>query len=269
MNICRLLRKVKKIQNVDYTWSSMNTILRHCQTSVNENRAKFEEDYLASHIQTTSFQKLLLATGSAVVSILDPMRADMIAVMGETAGDAAIKHILQKMQNDKEGEEILRNRPRINSSTVDLERLRKLPDGTLGRWYISFLDKNKVTPDSRLTVQFVDDIELAYVMQRYREVHDLIHTILDMPTNMLGEVTVKWIEAIQTRLPMCVGGALFGPLRLYPKQREKYVKYYLPWAIQTGTNSKFLLNVFFERRWEQPIEELHRELNIRLLEVSA
>jgi ubiquinone biosynthesis protein Coq4 len=48
-----------------------------------------------------------------------------------------------------------------------------------------------VTPDSRSPVQFVDDVELAYVMQRYREVHDLIHTILGMPTNMLGNYHVK------------------------------------------------------------------------------
>lgn len=46
----------------------------------------------------------------------------------------------------------------------------------------------KVTPDTRADVKFVDDEELAYVMQRYREVHDLIHTILGMPTNMLGEL---------------------------------------------------------------------------------
>lgn len=45
-----------------------------------------------------------------------------------------------------------------------------------------------VTPDTRADVKFVDDEELAYVMQRYREVHDLIHTILGMPTNMLGEL---------------------------------------------------------------------------------
>lgn len=45
----------------------------------------------------------------------------------------------------------------------------------------------KVTPDTRADVKFVDDEELAYVMQRYREVHDLLHTILGMPTNMLGE----------------------------------------------------------------------------------
>lgn len=32
-----------------------------------------------------------------------------------------------------------------------------------------------------------------------------------------GEVTVKWVEAIQTKLPMCVGGALFGSIRLSKK----------------------------------------------------
>lgn len=68
-----------------------------------------------------------------------------------------------------------------------------------------------------MSVRFVDDVELAYVIQRYREVHDLFHSILNMPTNMLGEVTVKWVEAIQTRMPMCVGGAVFGAARLAPK----------------------------------------------------
>ncbi|PNF29001.1 Ubiquinone biosynthesis protein COQ4-like protein, mitochondrial [Cryptotermes secundus] len=263
-----MLRKLQRVYQLRCTWSRTSIVPRRFFADVNDlNRIKFEEDFSSSHIETTRFQKFLLAVGSAAVSLLDPMRADMIAVMGETAGDTAIKYMLQKMQSDNEGQEILRNRPRINSRTVDLEKLRQMPDGTLGRTYIKFLDSNKVTPDSRLPVQFVDDIELAYVIQRYREVHDLFHTILGMPTNMLGEVTVKWVEAIQTRLPMCVGGALFGPLRLYPKQRQKYVKYYLPWAIETGTNCKFLMNVFYEHRWEQPIKELHKELHIKALQV--
>jgi ubiquinone biosynthesis protein COQ4 len=66
-------------------------------------------------------------------------------------------------------------------------------------------------------VQFIDDVELAYVMQRYREVHDVFHAVLLMPTTMLGEVTVKWIEALQLRLPMCIAGAIFGSGRLKPK----------------------------------------------------
>ena len=67
-----------------------------------------------------------------------------------------------------------------------------------------------------MAVQFVDDPDLMYVMLRYRQVHDLLHTVLGMPTNMLGEIVVKWVEALQTGLPMCALGALGGPIRLGP-----------------------------------------------------
>ncbi len=48
------------------------------------------------------------------------------------------------------------------------------------------LIQQNVSPDTRLPVRFVDDADLAYVMQRYRETHDLVHTLLGCPTNMLG-----------------------------------------------------------------------------------
>ncbi|CAH1720898.1 ubiquinone biosynthesis protein COQ4 homolog, mitochondrial [Aphis gossypii] len=227
----------------------------------------FVTQYNENHIPTTAFQKLLLSVGSATVSLFDPQRADMIATMGETTGTHALKYMRDKMINNPEGSEILQLQPRINTSTVDLDKLRCMPENTLGYAYFKFLNHNKVTPDSRGSVQFIDDVELAYVMQRYREVHDLFHTVLGMPTNMLGEVTVKWIEAFQTKLPMTLSGGLFGAIRLKPKQREQYVQHYLPWAIQTGLNSNFMLNIYFEKRWEQPMEELHKELNIKPLEI--
>lgn len=99
-------------------------------------------------------------------------------------------------------------------------------------------------------------------MQRYREIHDIVHTMLRMPTNMLGEVTVKWVEAIQTDLPMCWSGGLFGSMRLAKKQRYNYLNYNLPWALECGHKSKFFMNVYFEKRWEQNMEELRCELNI-------
>lgn len=112
-------------------------------------------------------------------------------------------------------DDLCRERPRIRLSTLDLTKMASMPDGTFGREYLRFLEDNvsdplpltvliypftfaftrwltliicqHVTPDSRADVKFVDDEELAYVMQRYREVHDLLHTLLGMPTNMLGE----------------------------------------------------------------------------------
>lgn len=43
-----------------------------------------------------------------------------------------------------------------------------------------------MTPDARRPVSFIDDVDLAYIMRRYREIHDLTHVTLGMPINMLG-----------------------------------------------------------------------------------
>ncbi|TWW66128.1 Ubiquinone biosynthesis protein COQ4 -like protein, mitochondrial [Takifugu flavidus] len=182
-------------------------------------------------------QKALLAVGSGVAALQNPYRHDMVAVLGETTGHLALINLRDRMRKDPEGNAVLTERPRIRLSTLDLTKMASMPDGTFGREYLRFLEDNHVTPDSRADVKFVDDEELAYVMQRYREVHDLLHTLLGMPTNMLGEVAVKWFEAAQTGLPMCTLGALLGPLRLNT-------------------------SIFYERRWEQSLEELRQELNI-------
>ncbi|NWW35276.1 COQ4 protein, partial [Horornis vulcanius] len=155
-----------------------------------------------------------------------------------------------------------RERPRIRLSTLDMARLQGLPDGSLGREYVRFLEDNKVSPDTRMPPKFVDDEELAYVIQRYREVHDLMHTLLGMPTNMLGEVVVKWFEAIQTGLPMCVLGAAFGPVRLSTRKLQVLATELVPWAIRSGLNASCVLNVYYEQRWEQPVESLREELGI-------
>ena len=120
-----------------------------------------------------------------------------------------------------------------------------------------------MTPDTRKEVRFIDDKELAYVMRRYREVHDMTHALLGMPTNMLGEVLVKWIEAIQTSLPMCYLGGIFGPIQLKnSKVRQFYLKTGLPWALSCGHYAESLFCIYYEKRFEQDLQELRNELRI-------
>lgn len=40
--------------------------------------------------------------------------------------------------------------------------------------------------------------KLAYVIQRHCKVHNVLHTLLGMPTNILGEIVIKVFEAAQT-----------------------------------------------------------------------
>uniref|UniRef100_UPI00358E94F2 ubiquinone biosynthesis protein COQ4 homolog, mitochondrial-like n=1 Tax=Myxine glutinosa TaxID=7769 RepID=UPI00358E94F2 len=214
------------------------------------------------HMNTSALQKAALAVGSAVMSLYNPYRHDMVAVLGEVTGKSALSRLHQKMLRDPEGCLILQERPRIHSSMLDLPRLRSLPPDTFGYVYTRFLDNNHVTPDSRAHVRFVDDADLAYVMQRYREIHDFLHALLGMPTNLLGEVTVKIFEAVQTGLPMCMLGAVFGPLQLSSRKRLELVSKLLPWALHCGSSSSCVLNVYYEKYWDEPLAQLRARIGI-------
>ena len=241
------------------------TLFRSLATSSRMRRIPREDEGILypGHIPTSALQKTILALGSSVIGLSDPWRSDMVAVSGEvTAGSfQALAKIRARMASTPEGRLILEHRPRISSQTVDLAQLRNLPEGSLGRSYVNYNDYHGISPDSRAQVQFVDDEELAYVMQRYREVHDLMHAILDLPTNMVGEVLVKWVEGLQTGLPMCVGGAILGPVRFNAKQTRRF-KALRPWAVQVGLNARFLMGVYFERRWDQDLGDFRREMRI-------
>uniref|UniRef100_A0A667YXW5 Ubiquinone biosynthesis protein COQ4 homolog, mitochondrial n=2 Tax=Myripristis murdjan TaxID=586833 RepID=A0A667YXW5_9TELE len=234
----------------------------HQQHSSSEPVDSYYDRLYPGHIPTNPIQKALLAVGSGVAALQNPYRHDMVAVLGETTGHLALINLRDRMRNDPEGYTVLTERPRIRLSTLDLKKMASLPDGSFGREYLRFLEENHVTPDSRADVKFVDNEELAYVMQRYREVHDLLHTLLGMPTNMLGEVAVKWFEAAQTGLPMCVLGAALGPLRLNTSRLQQLFTSLGPWALQSGRQARCVLSMFYERRWEQSLEDLRHELNI-------
>ena len=163
---------------------------------------------------------------------------------------------------DEEGNRILRDRPCINSRTLDLEALLALPQNTLGHQYVSFMRKYKISCDTRKSVKYVDNEELAYVMRRYRETHDLVHLLCRMRPNMLGEVVIKWVEALQTQLPMCYGAAITGALRLSPAQRKLYRDAYLKYALDCGSQARLLINCYYEQRWTQDLEELRTEFGI-------
>ncbi|XP_026725885.1 ubiquinone biosynthesis protein COQ4 homolog, mitochondrial [Trichoplusia ni] len=244
------------------TMRSTILLRKYCTVTPKSTSQNFFEEMKKNFIATNTFQKTLLTCGSAAIALLNPHRGDMIACLGEVTGESAIKYMKSKMIETQEGADILREKPRINTSTVCFKTLSQMPENTLGRVYADFMKENNITADSRLPVQFIEDPELAYVMQRYREVHDLVHATLFMSTNMLGEVTVKWVEGIQTRLPMCISGGIWGAGRLKPKHREMYLKYYLPWAITTGNNAKFMQGIYYEKRWDQDIDDFHKEMNI-------
>ena len=133
---------------------------------------------------------------------------------------------------------------------------------TIGSAYIQWLDREGVSPDTRVPVRYIDDEELAYIYQRYRECHDFYHAITGLPIIIEGEIAVKVLEFTNIGIPMLGLGGLFAPLRLRPKQRERLYGIYYPWAFKSGLNSKPLINVYWEKILEQDINEFRRDMGI-------
>ncbi|XP_014412364.1 ubiquinone biosynthesis protein COQ4 homolog, mitochondrial isoform X3 [Camelus dromedarius] len=105
------------------------------------------------HIPTSLVQKALLAAGSAGMALYDPYRHDMVAVLGETTGYRTLKVLRDQMRRDPEGAQILQERPRISLATLDLGKLRSLPEDSFGREYLRFLDVN-ISPRCKLFHQW-------------------------------------------------------------------------------------------------------------------
>ncbi|KAI0450362.1 Coq4-domain-containing protein [Xylaria acuta] len=214
------------------------------------------------HVPLTGVERAALAIGSGVMSFLDPRRGDLIAALGEaTATPYFANRLRRAMLADSTGRRILRDRPRITSTSLDLPRLRSLPASTVGATYVAWLDREGVTPDTRAGVRYVDDEECAYVIQRYRESHDFYHALTGLPVVREGEVALKAFEFANTLLPM-TGLSVLAVATLKPAERKRFWSIYGPWAVRNGLRSKEIINVYWEEELETGVDMLRARLNI-------
>lgn len=159
------------------------------------------------------------------------------------------------------GRRILRDRPRLTSSSLDIPHLRSLPPNTVGHVYTEWLDREGVSPDTRAPVRYIDDEECAYVMQRYRECHDFYHALVGLPVFREGEVALKAFEFANTGLPM-TGMAVFSAVTLKKGEWRRFWDVYGPWAVRNGVGCGDVINVYWEEELETDVEVLRGRLGI-------
>jgi ubiquinone biosynthesis protein COQ4 len=247
------------------------------------------------HIPLNTFENAFLTLGSALVALIDPRRGgkshhkrpsnftidhdvDMVAALGETTAGSTLPKLRDAMLDSPEGRRILKERPRINSKTLDIQKFKALPDGTFGREYARWLEVCNVTPDSREPVRlfvlfficitswcqqvhYIDDPELAYVMQRYRETHDFYHALFALRVSALPELALKSFEFANLGFPMNAL-ALGASIKMKAAQRERLWREFVPWGIECGGSARCLLTVYWEERWEQDLRDIKKELGV-------
>ena len=208
-----------------------------------------------------------VALHSATTAFADPTRADAVAALGEVTGHVALTTMYDRMMSDPAGQRILRDRPIVSKATLPIDDfLRQADDDsfpmTFGKAYGVFLKGHGFDPDERDDVKYISNPELAYIMLRYRQCHDYWHVLTRLPPTVLGELGLKWLELLQTGLPVAALSATVGSLRLTPEERQVLSNHYLPWAVRMSQQSTYLLNVYYEEEFDTNLDDLRVRLNI-------
>lgn len=231
----------------------------------NENRIKFKRPppKYPGHVPLYNYERALMFLGSSIGSYFHPERNEFIVGLGEsTALPIVLRRLQTQMLSDPIGRQILKEMPRMTSTSLDLEQLRQLPENSIGHTYVKWLDREGVSPDTRVGVRYINDPELAYIFQRYRECHDFYHAVTGLPIIIEGEIAVKVLEFMNIGIPMSGLGALFAPLRLKKSQKDRLYNIYYPWAIKSGLNAKPLINVYWEKILDKDVDEFRQEMGI-------
>ncbi len=198
----------------------------------------------------------------------DTSRTDHVfTIISALSGDA-LERTYQSFRRTSYGQRLLRERPSLAARLADEEWLRAMPDGSLGREYLKFMTRSRITSDGLLAAQEagidpnadleVDDAR-QYVADRLREMHDLWHVLTEYGADDTGEIANLWFSVGQFGNPGMAFIAFFGMIGgelgvAWPR--------YCYRAYVRGRRAARLVSEPIEEMLELPIDEARRRLRI-------
>jgi ubiquinone biosynthesis protein COQ4 len=202
--------------------------------------------------------------GRAVVRVMaDSTRTHEIHKVEEITGRPTYRKLLSSMS----GSPILAERPELSSARVDYDALRRLPASTLGGAYVRHLDGNGITADYQAApTSYVDDEQVAYLMRRYRQTHDVWHALLGLGIAGHEEVVIHAFSYGQLGLPVSAMIVFFGTLKhLVLEARWGALRHSLLEAHRVGREAAPLMPVIWEEQWGEPLDAVRARYGVRAL----
>jgi ubiquinone biosynthesis protein COQ4 len=173
---------------------------------------------------------------------------------------------LERFKRTKGGRDLLRERPRLIATLEDRESLRLLPDGTLGREYLRFLDSEGITAagleqasiDGRKRDPESVPPDHDFFRNRMRDQHDLWHVVTGYKGDLVGEAALLAFSFAQTRNPGV--GFIVGMAVL--RGREIGVRKLVLQGFLRGLRAEWLPPVKWESLLALPLDEVRRQLGV-------
>lgn len=169
---------------------------------------------------------------------------------------ATYARMARRWRTSAPGRRLLDERPTLQGRDLDLEALARLPEGTLGREFVRYFERNGIEP---FVTSFPIESDVDYLSKRYRETHDLFHVLTGYGTDELGEMELQAfvlgnLGLSQTMMILAVA----VPLQVRSMGARAAARYAgrLWAAYRRGRRSREMLSVSYEKLWEEPVSRL-------------
>jgi ubiquinone biosynthesis protein COQ4 len=220
-------------------------------------------------MQAPALLKDSYRVGQAIVRVLgDSTKTHEIHRVEEITGRPRMRALLAELQQTPEGRRLLDERPELSSDHVDYAELRALPATTFGGAYARHLDDNGITADYQAAAtRHVDDPDLAYLMRRFRQTHDVWHALLGLGIAGHEEVIIHSFSFGQLRLPVSAMIMFFGTVKhIVLERRWGALRHSMLDAYRAGRAAAPLMAVYWEDLWEAPLETVRVAYNVKPLD---
>lgn len=192
----------------------------------------------------------------------DPDDLPQVFTLIDSVSGTAPHRLLHAFRRTESGARLLRERPDIVTILGDRPRLRAMPEGSVGRAYLAFVESEGISAEGiqkasegRVEPRSGD---LGYLMQRMRDTHDLWHTVTGYKGDVLGELSLLAFTLAQnwhTGIAFIVGAAFlkgFGRIET-GVIREGY---------RRGRSSAWLPAQEWESLLPLPLDEVRARLEV-------
>ncbi|PRQ06834.1 Coenzyme Q (ubiquinone) biosynthesis protein Coq4 [Enhygromyxa salina] len=197
-------------------------------------------------------------------AIRDSNETQALMVVEDISSAYRMDHLVGMMHASSEGQAVLADRPRIDSSTIERDELSSLPRGTLGREFVEHLRHHLLDPDLLTTpCTRARTPETRFMLERVRQTHDIWHVVLGLGAQAHEEVLLHTFQWAQLRMPYSALILLFGTVKhLIGEARWNILRHTMRGGYQAGRRASPLLSVYWERHWEDSIPSLRERLGV-------
>lgn len=214
--------------------------------------------------QVTGKLELTRAWRAFVALTRNPDDTAQVFTLIESLSGGTPQRLHRRLLADPNGPRLLRERPDIVPLLANRARLRQLPEGSLGRAYLAFVESEGISADGLRAASAAGEeggrlsSELSWLHDRMRDTHDLWHTLTGYRGDVLGEVALLAFNLPQTHNPALALIVLFGLTRA--RTREAFGL--ILGGLRRGLRSRWLPALDWEALLARPVAELRRELGV-------